>query len=168
MFISTGLVFGFGASLLSLAAYILVLFGISGLLVLSGAYFAERVSLGQLTVASIAFSQVQLSLSFQIDRADSFAGLFASLDRVGGGKQQRVSFARLLLQRPLLVVLDEATSALDLETEAHLYGLVCGGSTTVISVGHRPSLRAFHQRELRLDGVGGCSLEAIHAPNVRP
>lgn len=85
MFISTGLVFGFGASLLSLAAYILVLFGISGLLVLSGAYFAERVSLGQLTVASIAFSQVQLSLSFQIDRADSFAGLFASLDRVGGG-----------------------------------------------------------------------------------
>ncbi len=98
-------------------------------------------SLGQLTVASIAFSQVQLSLSFQIERADSFAGLFASLDRVGGGKQQRVSFARLLLQRPQLVVLDEATSALDLESEAHLYGLVCGGSTTVISVGHRPFAR---------------------------
>jgi hypothetical protein len=37
VFISTGVVFGFGASLLSLAAYILVLFCIRGLLVLSGA-----------------------------------------------------------------------------------------------------------------------------------
>ena len=320
-------------------------------LVLSVAYFAGRVSLGQLTVASIAFSQVQSSLSFLIDRADSFAGLFASLERIGslsqvvghgletliaptaisrpaispspsslapraqlpvlplpdqarradvalgaapallrihgltvtqgaggealirqldlviepgdrllitgpsgcgktsllrvlselapaadgriergealammvlpqapymtlgslreqilfpgvadadaiddnqlrailrrvrlqtleqrhpdlaeisdwsrvlsGGEQQRLGFARLLLHQPNLAVLDEATSALDLASEAHLYGDLVARGCTLISVGHRRSLRAFHQRELQLDGQGGWTLEAM-------
>lgn len=52
-------------------------------LVLSGAYFGGRVSLGQLTVGSIAFGQVQVALSFLVDRADEFSGLFASLHRIG-------------------------------------------------------------------------------------
>ncbi len=52
-------------------------------LVLSGAYFSGRVSLGQLTVGSIAFAQVQAALSFLVDRADDFSGLFASLHRIG-------------------------------------------------------------------------------------
>ncbi len=321
-------------------------------LVLSVAYFAGRVSLGQLTVASIAFSQVQSSLSFLIDRADSFAGLFASLERIGslsqvvgngletlvapaangpgravlpiqpanamaapigplpgddsrrdgqriagpvapllrlqglsvsqnaggealirqlelliepgdrllitgpsgcgktsllrvlsgltaaaagsiersaglammvlpqapymtlgslreqilfpgvadadaiddsqlrailrrvrlqtleqrhpdlaeisdwsrvlsGGEQQRLGFARLLLHRPNLAVLDEATSALDLASETQLYGDLVARGCTLISVGHRRSLRAFHQRELQLDGQGGWTLGAI-------
>ena len=38
-------------------------------LVLSSAYFGGKVSLGDLTVGSIAFGQVQASLSFLIDRA---------------------------------------------------------------------------------------------------
>ncbi|MFM7314022.1 MAG: ATP-binding cassette domain-containing protein [Cyanobium sp.] len=312
-------------------------------LVLSSAYFGGRVSLGQLTVASLAFAQVQASLSFLIDRADSFAGLFASLDRISqmgdvvgsgletipsrliqgrhgaeaavgeatspvlqaapdpilrlhnlsvshplrpdpllqgldlslrpgerllisgpsgcgktsllrvlagllppgagridrpgpaslmvlpqkpylslgslreqllfpsclplshdprpatmaplpcddeglrellfrvllqdlahrhpdlaveqdwervlsGGEQQRLAFARLLLHGPSLVVLDEATSALDQANEAHLYGQVIATGAALLSVGHRPSLRAFHQRELQLDGEGGWRL----------
>ncbi len=280
-------------------------------LVLSGAYFSGRVSLGQLTVGSIAFGQVQAALSFLVDRADDFSGLFASLHRIGelraatgarpagtpatpvgpalrlqrlsvanpggdgllvreldlqlsagerllisgpsgcgktsllrvlcglvpaaggrmaapaetewmvlpqkpylalgslrdqllytlppgaggvgeeelrraliqarlepllrrypdleaetdweqvlsGGEQQRLGFARLLLRRPAFVMLDEATSALDLATEAHLYGLLRQARMAVISVGHRPSLTAFHDRVLRLDGQGGWSLE---------
>ncbi len=280
-------------------------------LVLSGAYFSGRVSLGQLTVGSIAFGQVQAALSFLVDRADDFSGLFASLHRIGelraatgarpagtpatpvgpalrlqglsvanpggdgllvreldlqlgagerllisgpsgcgktsllrvlcglvpaaggrmaapaetewmvlpqkpylalgslrdqllytlpqgagalgeeelrraliqarlepllrrypdleaetdweqvlsGGEQQRLGFARLLLSRPSFVMLDEATSALDLTTEAHLYGLLRQARMAVISVGHRPSLTAFHDRVLRLDGQGGWSLE---------
>lgn len=281
-------------------------------LVLSGAYFSGRVSLGQLTVGSIAFGQVQAALSFLVDRADDFSGLFASLHRIGelragtgarpagtpatptapslqlqrlsvanpggdgllvrdldlqlgagerllisgpsgcgktsllrvlcglvpaaggrmatpvasewmvlpqqpylalgslrdqllytlppgagavgeeelrraliearlepllrrypdleaetdweqvlsGGEQQRLGFARLLLRRPAFVMLDEATSALDLATEEHLYGLLRQARMAVISVGHRPSLTAFHERVLRLDGQGGWSLEA--------
>ncbi|KEF41095.1 MAG: hypothetical protein ER33_13305 [Cyanobium sp. CACIAM 14] len=289
-------------------------------LVLSGAYFGGRVTLGQLTVGSIAFGQVQTALSFLVDRADDFSGLFASLHRIGelrgattasavvapaaagppppaeallrlegltvsspgdgrvliraldlslppggrllvggpsgsgkttllrvlcglvppaagrlqlppaaaamvlpqkpflvlgslrdqlmatwpepaadgaiaqpddgqlraalrlaqldtliarypdldaeapwdqvlsGGEQQRLAFARLLLKVPPLVLLDEATSALDLESEAHLYGLLLDAGAALVSVGHRPSLAAFHHRVLRLDGQGGWTL----------
>ncbi len=52
-------------------------------LVLSGADFSGRVSLGRLTVGSIAFGQVQAALSFLVNRADDFSGLFASLHRIG-------------------------------------------------------------------------------------
>jgi putative ATP-binding cassette transporter len=79
---------------------------------------------------------------------------------LSGGEQQRLGFARLLLRRPRFVMLDEATSALDLATEEHLYGLLRQARMAVISVGHRPSLAAFHERVLRLDGSGGWSLEA--------
>ena len=283
-------------------------------LILASAYFNGRLGLGQLTVGSIAFGQVQTSLSFLIDRADAFSGLFASLHRVSqleqacdhnggpaavkshtppnvlvqvqalsvghprggelliqalelsmqvgerllisgpsgsgkttllrvmaglvepvtgtvclppdrnwmllpqqpylalgslrqqltfpryrssavdgllrelldqvglgdlskryasldleddwarvlsGGEQQRLSIVRLLVQRPQLVLLDEATSATDLSTEERLYSLLLQEGCSLISVGHRPSLRAFHQRELRLDGRGGWHLEQI-------
>jgi putative ATP-binding cassette transporter len=78
-----------------------------------------------------------------------------------GGEQQRLGFARLLVHQPDLAVLDEATSALDLASEAHLYGDLVARGCTLISVGHRRSLRAFHLRELRLDGQGGWTLERI-------
>lgn len=283
-------------------------------LILASAYFSGHLGLGQLTVASIAFGQVQIALSFLIDRADAFSSLFASLHRVSslqnacpadgpssaettgpashgvaeihhlsvghpqgrdllirrldlvipdgerllisgpsgcgkttllrvlaglvapvegsvslpprqdwmllpqqpymplgslrqqltfprrrtaaadphlrhlmaqvgleqlverypsldaeddwarvlsGGEQQRLSIVRLLLHRPRLVMLDEATSATDLATESRLYQLLLQQGISLISVGHRPSLRAFHHRELRLDGRGGWKLETI-------
>ena len=80
---------------------------------------------------------------------------------LSGGEQQRLSIVRLLVQRPRLVLLDEATSATDLATEARLYNLLLREGFSLISVGHRPSLRAFHQRELRLDGRGGWQLDLI-------
>lgn len=80
---------------------------------------------------------------------------------LSGGEQQRLAFARLFVRRPELVVLDEATSALDEANETHLYGLLIASGCALISVGHRPGLRAFHQRELRLDGQGSFSLRAL-------
>lgn len=80
---------------------------------------------------------------------------------LSGGEQQRLGFARLLLHQPELAVLDEATSALDLASEAQLYGDLVARGCTLISVGHRRSLRAFHQRELLLDGQGGWILQPI-------
>ncbi len=79
---------------------------------------------------------------------------------LSGGEQQRLGFARLLLAARPFVLLDEATSALDLDAERQLYGLLQRHGIAVISVGHRPSLREFHQRLLRLDGHGGWRLEA--------
>ncbi|MFC1458279.1 ABC transporter ATP-binding protein/permease [Microvirga arabica] len=68
------------------------------------------------------------------------------------GEQQRLAFARILLQRPELVILDEATSGLDeISQECLMLTLIRElPETTVISVGHRASLRAFHTRCLSL------------------
>jgi putative ATP-binding cassette transporter len=56
------------------------------------------------------------------------------------------------------VVLDEATSALDVATERHLYGLLAEREMAFVSVGHRPTLTAFHDTVLELTGQGGWRL----------
>ncbi|MFN5162832.1 MAG: ABC transporter ATP-binding protein/permease [Cyanobacteriota bacterium] len=74
------------------------------------------------------------------------------------GEQQRLAFARLLLNSPRFVVLDEATSALDVTTEQVLYELLVQREMAFVSVGHRPTLKAFHDTVLELDGTGSCRL----------
>ena len=68
--------------------------------------------------------------------------------RLSPGEQQRFAFARIFLLEPALLFLDEATSALDEPTEAQLYGLLRAASwrPTIVSVGHRNTLRRFHDR----------------------
>jgi vitamin B12/bleomycin/antimicrobial peptide transport system ATP-binding/permease protein len=84
---------------------------------------------------------------------DQFGGLDAELnwvDVLSGGEQQRLAFARLLLNRPRFAFLDEATSALDMAAEEHLYASLAESSSTLISIGHRPSLRRFHKKTVEL------------------
>jgi vitamin B12/bleomycin/antimicrobial peptide transport system ATP-binding/permease protein len=66
------------------------------------------------------------------------------------GEQQRIAFARALVQKPDWLFLDEATSAVDEPTEARLYRLLRDRlpCTTLFSVGHRATLRPFHDRQL--------------------
>jgi putative ATP-binding cassette transporter len=61
-----------------------------------------------------------------------------------------------VLNEPAIVFLDEATSALDEEAEATLYGMLRRASwrPTIISVGHRTTLRALHERVLALAEAG--------------
>lgn len=66
------------------------------------------------------------------------------------GEQQRVAFARVFLTEPDYVILDEATSALDLKNEEHLYHHLVATHTTIISVGHRPTLKSYHRLLLEL------------------
>ena len=72
---------------------------------------------------------------------------------LSGGEQQRIAFARTLLYRPDWLFLDEATSALDEAAERTLYELVQQRlpATTLISIAHRPSVGAFHARQLVID-----------------
>lgn len=75
-------------------------------------------------------------------------------DRVlSGGERQRVAFARLLIQKPDIIIMDEATSALDEDSQNSLLGLFEGelAHATVISVGHRPGLEDFHDRKITLE-----------------
>jgi putative ATP-binding cassette transporter len=64
-----------------------------------------------------------------------------------------------LCSRPRVVILDESTSALDLENEVRVYDLLLQLGVTVISVGNRPSLVAFHDRILRMMGDGEWQME---------
>ena len=76
------------------------------------------------------------------------------------GEQQRLAFARVLYNRKSIsvVVLDEATSALDEPAESAMYSLLGELDITYISVGHRPSLYAYHTQRLGLNGPG-CEVE---------
>jgi putative ATP-binding cassette transporter len=83
------------------------------------------------------------------------------------GEQQRIAFARALVQKPDWLFLDEATSAVDEPTEARLYRLVRDRlpRTTLFSVGHRATLRPFHARQLYVqpDGDGPASIVEVTA-----
>ncbi|MDW8470220.1 MAG: ABC transporter ATP-binding protein/permease [Burkholderiales bacterium] len=69
---------------------------------------------------------------------------------LSGGEQQRLAFARALLNRPDWLFLDEATSALPDEAGEALYRLLRERlpQTTIVSIGHRASLAALHDRVL--------------------
>ena len=109
--------------------------------------------------------------------AVGLADLAGRLDEAGHwalqlspGEQQRIAFARALVQKPDWLFLDEATSAVDEATEARLYRLVRErlAGTTVFSVGHRATLRAFHSRQLlvRANGSGPSSIVEVPAAPV--
>lgn len=68
------------------------------------------------------------------------------------GEQQRVAIGRALLTKPKWLFLDEATSAMDEGSEAQLYRVLKAylTDTTLISIGHRESLKALHVREIYL------------------
>ena len=82
----------------------------------------------------------------------SFVRVLDTIDnwslRLSLGEQQRLAFARVLLVEPSVVIMDEATSALDEPTEARLYSLIrkMPHRPTIVSVGHRSTLREFHDK----------------------
>ncbi len=73
---------------------------------------------------------------------------------LSGGERQRLAFARVLLAQPDILILDEATSALDEAGQEEMLRLISDAfaSATVISVGHRTGLAAYHERRITLIG----------------
>jgi putative ATP-binding cassette transporter len=71
---------------------------------------------------------------------------------LSGGEQQRVGFARVVLQRPPWVFMDEATAALDEEGQQSMLSLFANElrGTAVVSIGHRAGLEEHHDRTLEL------------------
>ena len=91
-----------------------------------------------------------VGLGHFLDRLDEDANWEHVLS---GGEKQRLAFARALLQRPHTIVMDEATAALDPLSQEQLMRLLLERlpDATVISVGHRAELEAFHTRKLVLE-----------------
>jgi putative ATP-binding cassette transporter len=88
-------------------------------------------------------------LGSELDHVDTWSY------RLSLGEQQRVNFARILIQKPDAVFMDEATSALDEPAEAALYALLRAlpDRPMVLSIGHRSTLREFHDHFLSLDAA---------------
>ncbi len=72
------------------------------------------------------------------------------------GEQQRIAFARILVNRPTVVFLDESSSAMDEGLEAMLYDLLRAElpDLVIVSVSHRATVERFHTRHLELVGDG--------------
>ncbi|MGQ2951757.1 MAG: ABC transporter ATP-binding protein/permease [Agrobacterium sp.] len=80
---------------------------------------------------------------------------------LSGGEKQRLTFARLLLNDPDIIVMDEATAALDEKSQDKMMQTVIDElpDATIVSVAHRAELEAFHSRKITLERrEGGAKL----------
>lgn len=110
------------------------------------AFYPEAPSADDLEVVR-ALKAVNLGhLIGRLDEVDHWS------HRLSGGEQQRLAFARVLLTQPGTVFLDEATSALDEAGEALMYTLLrdAAWKPTIVSIGHRGTLTAYHDRVVNL------------------
>jgi putative ATP-binding cassette transporter len=96
-----------------------------------------------------ALAKVGLSaLAGELDVTDLWS------QRLSLGEQQRIAFARVFLEEPKVVFLDEASSALDEASEAQFYRMLreAPWRPTIVSVGHRSTLKVLHEHALDLTG----------------
>jgi putative ATP-binding cassette transporter len=100
------------------------------------------------SIEEVADAFKRVGLEHLIDKLDEDAPWDQTLS---GGEKQRLAFSRILLHSPDIVVLDEATAALDPKSQDKLMELLLDRpDTTLLSVGHRPELEAFHTRKIVL------------------
>ena len=79
------------------------------------------------------------------------------------GEQQRLAFGRLLLHKPKVAFLDEATASMDEGLEDAMYRLLKSElpNMTLISVGHRSTLKRYHRQQLQIFADGSWALNEI-------
>ena len=82
------------------------------------------------------------------------------------GEQQRIAFARVLLQKPKVIFLDESTSAIDEGQEFAIYRLVRNRlpDSIIVSVTHRGTVEQHHEHHLRLFNDGRWELGRREEP----
>jgi len=94
------------------------------------------------------------------ERAGGFEVEVKWEDMLSLGEQQRIAFARLLLNHPAYAFLDEATSALDPANEELLYDRLASARINVVSVGDPIRLGKYHHRMIELLGGGSWRIAA--------
>ena len=108
---------------------------------------------GAFSAAQIASALRDVGLPALVERLDEDAHWNRMLSL---GEQQRLGLARALLEAPDYLFLDEATASLDEASESALYKLLQERlpDTTLVSIGHRSTLVAFHRRRLVFERDG--------------
>ncbi len=103
----------------------------------------------QATDKEIASALEAVGLAHLVARLDDIAHWSNTLS---GGEQQRLAAARALVFKPDWLFLDEATASLDEAMEAAVYHELQTRlpSATLVSIGHRPSLRQWHAHQVEL------------------
>jgi putative ATP-binding cassette transporter len=95
--------------------------------------------------------------------------------KLSGGEQQRLAIARVLLKKPTWIFADEATAALDEAAEKTLYARLQAHMAHVkgamVSIAHRPTVAAFHDKQWTLvkQADGSAALYALkesHLPHA--
>jgi putative ATP-binding cassette transporter len=114
------------------------------------AYPAEPGTFDHAKVAEVVTAVGLLALAARIEEHGHWNRMLSL------GEQQRLGIARAILQAPDVLFLDEATASLDEPAEAALYKLLEERlkSATIISIGHRSTLAALHQRRLTMTRQG--------------
>ncbi|HKZ05634.1 MAG TPA: ABC transporter ATP-binding protein/permease [Methylomirabilota bacterium] len=124
---------------------------------------------GDVSDAALVDALDAVGLPALTDRLDESANWAL---RLSPGEQQRIAFARALVQKPDWLFLDEATSAIDEDQEQRLYALLRQRlpGVTLLSVGHRSTLRAFHARRLSVAageaGNGAGAARLVETPST--
>ena len=114
------------------------------------AYPAERGSYDEAKIAELISAVGLPALAARIEEEAHWNRMLSL------GEQERLGLARALLFEPDFLFLDEATASLDEPGEETLYQLLHQRlpRTTIVSIGHRSTLAAFHQRRLAFDREG--------------
>jgi putative ATP-binding cassette transporter len=104
----------------------------------------------------------KVNLTDILDRVEGDLGRTADWTNILSlGEQQRISFARIFLNKPAMAFLDEATSALDEKDEQLLYRNLMETGVSFVSVGHRNSLKEFHDYLIVLEKTGGFKISTL-------
>ncbi len=100
--------------------------------------------------AIIEAAMERCGLKYLIKRLDDVERWDQALS---GGELQRIGFARLIIQKPGIIIMDESTSALDEHSQQSLLSLFHDElkQCTIITVGHRTGIEEFHERKITLE-----------------
>ena len=117
----------------------------------------------------VRFAMAAVGLAHLADRLDEEAEWSSVLS---SGEQQRIGFARVLINRPTIVMLDDAVSRLDSAEAAALYDLIATRlpDAIVISTGQSAALAGLHRRSITMNGGSAQAQGERHAaaPGIVP
>ena len=111
----------------------------------------------------------KVNLTELLDRVEGDLGRIEDWTNILSlGEQQRISFARIFLNKPQIAFLDEATSALDERNEQLLYRNLLETGISFVSVGHRSTLKEFHDFLIVLGRDGGFKISDLKKQHPGP